>query len=301
VVLGDLEGPLGAAAGDDALEQGGVFARGGSGESVREAGVLVHGAEQGQGELALGEVAAGELARLGLNADVVDDVVGDLEGDAHGAAVGDQGVGGGLVAAGPGAGSGAPRDELGGLALDDVHVGGAGEVEAAAVEELEDLSFGHAGDDPGELENGAVAALFGGEAHGPGEADVAREDDAGVAEDRVGGGGAAALHGPVDHVVVEQRAEVEDLPGTHEAGDVASVGSGTGAQRGQEGAQPLASGGVEELADAGHRRHGVGEQLTEVDLCVRHLGADQGETAGKGRRAGAAVGRPGAAQALSAV
>ncbi|MCY1292700.1 hypothetical protein D9M70_419360 [compost metagenome] len=180
---------------------------------------------------------------------------------------GGRGQGGGAVGRG--------LEEHRGLGADHFHVGlfaGAG---VPHLGQLQHLALGDhpggAGEDPHDRQRAQLDHHF----ERARIEEVADQHARRVAPQRVGGGTATAHAGHVDHVVVEQGGGVQELDGRGEQAQiVAFAAQGLAAEQHQQGAQALAAGGDDVVADLFHQGDAGSELLSDnaVDSgkVVRH-------------------------------
>jgi hypothetical protein len=81
---------------------------------------------------------------------------------------------------------------------------------------------------------------------------------------------------------VEERTEVDELPGAHQPVEPAAVADRPGPEGGEERAQALAAGRGEVSADGGHHVDLGGDELAEPRLGRRHGGGGEGEHVRRG-------------------
>ena len=158
--------------------------------------------------------------------------------------------------------AGRRREQRGGLALDreQVLALGAGRVVLGA--QLGDLALDQAGDGGAE-QPGHLGAEAGGDLGGAGQEEVARQDGSVVAPAGVDAGDGTAHLGLVHHVVVVERADVDELHRDAAADHVVAglTAAGEGGADGHDGAQALTAGDDEMAGHLGQvvvgRAHGM--------------------------------------------
>ena len=247
------------------------------GEARAQAWDAVERVEQRQRQLAFPQVGSGELVGRRPK---VEDVVGDLKRAPDGAAVDREGLRFVQRAGAERGGRGTPSDQARGLAVDDLEVVLAGGVDATRALQLQHLALGHLGDGGGERGADGSPSLGVRRRDRARDTEVAGEDGDGVAVDDVRGGLAAANIALVDDVVVQQRAEVDQLAARHQpnAGDLLD---GARAERGQHRTQALAARVCEVGRDDGERADLAADQRSQHRLGGQKFVGDQRECRGR--------------------
>ena len=161
------------------------------------------------------------------------------------------------------------REQLGGLCLDHLEIGGLGRLRVVLRHQLQHLALG---DDRGgarqDFEN-AQRAVGDHQLEGAAEQKIADEDRRLVAPHGVGGIAAAAQVARIDDIVVQQGRGVDEFDGRGER-DVpaAAVSAEPGAAQGQHRAQPLSAARDDmagELRDQRHRAlHAIDDQPVDA-------------------------------------
>ncbi len=181
-------------------------------EALLGGGGAFQGVDQGEGHLAFAEVAADGLAEGLLASGEIEHIVNQLEGHAEiPGVVAEAFLRRGVAVGGEDTEAGADGEEARGLAVNQLHAVGLGDIDAADALKLQELAFHHdLGETDQQVEDQEVA-LAEGDLEGLHVEPVAGEDAGVVAPLGIGGRTAAAGLGGVDDVIVDQGGGVDLL------------------------------------------------------------------------------------------
>ena len=176
------------------------------------------------------------------------------------------------------------------LAIDHFVVVGLGHRGIEAALELEQLALGHQADgvreDPQDLE----IPVLDDHSRGARQAEIADQDGAAVAPDRIGRGPTPAHLSQVDHVVVEQAGGVQQLHGGRHLDPARTrVAAQLRSEEEQCGTQSLAPRREHVLADGADQLLRRGELLAQRPLDELQTPGDALERSAQGRRGGRAL------------